>query len=477
MDPFEQSADMRLLELQRKALGVEAPARPNWTGSNAELNEGIPLHEEELPVLTGARLTVDLSASPGEKLIPGAVVTLSLAVHNAGDKDAADVRVVVPVPGASSYREGSLTIDQRRVSVSEADAFFGEGFLLPKLAGGQRIGFVWQISVEPGLKPLIVSPRVTAKDAGVSGGKPALLGRGSLSPTALPAPPPAPAQEPERPFYELDADEERDFARETITGEDVTTAHEAPLVVMPDILPEPVPEPEPQPEPQAQPEPEPVAAEPAPTQAAVEPRIYCGFDAASLAVVKKLFAADSFGQIPHYILQNSLACSLAPDGRDFGIRQHLSQQGGLLSRALLMHKLRKATNVGDFSSGKTGFDLSGGTQNGAQRETTLLFTPLTQAEIDFCAPVEQRNPLESFIRIRQLAVALQARKAETRDADLRARLEDLLDRYAAGARAAINRTFIKAKLDKNYDPFGAADPAADKLAHELVAALEELFAA
>ena len=106
-----------------------------------------------------------------------------------------------------------------------------------------------------------------------------------------------------------------------------------------------------------------------------------------------------------------------------------------------------------------------------------LYNVLTQADVDFCAVAEERTPLEDFIRLRQLAVALQAHHVITADTELRSRTESLLDAYAKAARAAINRTFIKAKLDKNYDPFGAADPASDKLAHELIDALSVLVGA
>ena len=491
MDPFEQSADMRLLELQRKALGIEAPPRPNWSGTHTDMNEAIPLQEDAPPVLRGRRITVDLAATPNAKLIPGAVVTLSLAIHNNGEQSIDGVRVAVPMPGSATYRPGSLQVDQRPLTDADADRFFGESFDVPKLEAGRRLGFVWKISVQPGTKPLVISPRVSAEGAGVTGGAPILLSRGA-APTSSKLPKAyAPAQdEPERPFYELDAAEERDFEHEGVTGNEPAFGHEAPLFVMPDVLPaeQPQPQPEPEPEPEPEPAPEPVqayaAAEPEPEPEPVvevepqpEPRLYCAFDSASLALVKKLFTSESYGQIPHYVLQNSLACALSGTRHDAGVRTHVSQQAGLLSRALLMHKLNKPMHVADFSTGKTGFDLAPAAEPSSDAPASALYMPLTQAEVEFCAPVEGRNPLESFIRIRQIAVALQARRALVADEELARRAEALLEAYATSARAAINRTFIRAKLDKNFDPFGAADPVADKLAHELIDVLALVLAA
>ena len=102
---------------------------------------------------------------------------------------------------------------------------------------------------------------------------------------------------------------------------------------------------------------------------------------------------------------------------------------------------------------------------------------LTSADVEFCAPVEGKNQLESFIRLRQLAVTLQARHAAIADENVAAAADRLLADYASAARAAINRTFIKAKLDRNFDPFGAADEKTDTLARQLIDALQGVVSA
>lgn len=461
MDPFEQSADMRLLELQRTALGKHPPPPTDWTSAQRDVREGIALEEPAAPVLQGGRIAVDLSATPNSRLIPGAVVTLALSLHNASEQTVQDVRASVTLPPEATYRAGSLLGDMRPLRDDVADAFFGEGYVIRQMAAGQQVGFTWKISVAPGTKPIVLSPHVHAADAAVIGGAAIQLDRGKpatssrLPDAYLPA-----APHVETPFYELDADEERDLSRE-LQSEPLAGMHEAPLVVMPDVSAQELP-------------PAPVDVhEPPAAQAAIEtePRLYCAFDRASLATVKKLFAAESFGQIPHYILQNGIACSLSADTRDLGIRTHLSQQAGMLSRALLMRKLNKPMRVADFATGKTDFELSTIAPNSAVNAPSKLYMPVAAAEIEFCAPVEARNALETFIRIRQLAVALQARQVVTDDAELKARIESLLESYAKSARASINRTFIRAKLDRNFDPFGTVDGAADAAAQQLIEAL------
>ncbi|GAC1655457.1 MAG: hypothetical protein NVS9B12_06570 [Vulcanimicrobiaceae bacterium] len=458
MDPFEQSADMRLLELHRKALGKSAPPPSQWLGSS-DTRDALAVEDVPAPALTGARLNVDVAATPNQKLIPGAVVTVTLAVHNIGDRPVSNVLVAVPVPGEAAYRAGSLEVDRRALSEADAALFLGSGFTIAHVSAGQRVGFTWKISVGPGTAPLLISPRVLAGGAGVVGGTPILMARGTAASSArLPDAYLPPAREAERPFYELDEREEAEAAHELAAAPPPAAA---PLVMMPDILEEPAP---------AAPLPEPVPQ-------LLEPRLYCTLDTSSLNLLKKLFASESFGQVPHYILQNGLACSLGSEGRDYGIRAHLSKQGGLLSRALLVRKLNKPMRVGDFAGGAQGIDLGAANTPMQKAPPYVLYMELKPADVDFSSAADSGNPLESFIRNRQLAVVLQAQRVATQDDALKVRAESLLAGYAAAARAAINRTFIKAKLDKNFDPFGGANPAADALAHELIEVLGILVGA
>lgn len=471
MDPFEQSADMRLLELHRKALGKEAPARPNWQAERTDVGDAAFSDEVAPPQLHGARIAVTVSATPSKNLIPGAVVTASIALFNEGTQAAANLKANVPVPHAMRYRAGTFLLDGRPAADDVAEAFFGPGYGFAKLEPGQRVTALWKLDMLAGTEAPRLSPHVTAGGAGVFGAAPISLTRAPKKDAALPLPEKYVAQpEDERPFYELDPEEE--LALEAESPRDTAPAPEAPLVVMPDLAPA-------EPEPDVLPA-EPVSAEPpvqAEPEAAAEqaaPRLYCTIDSASLRMITKLFESGSFGQLPHYSLQNALACTVGASGKELGLQQHFASQNSLLGRALLMRRLGKTVSVAEFSRGDTGFAQLGSVPPvpAGAAEPAALFVEITPAEIEFCAPVGELDALAAFVRLRQLAVALQCRRVAHADAELAARLQDLLERYAAAARSSINRTFVRSKLDPKFDVFGATDAATDALARELIAQLE-----
>jgi len=98
---FDESADMRLLELQRAALGV-APQKRHW--ESRVQTEGSAVEAEVVEVSASAVLDADLVASPHEGVIAGAVVTLTLSISNDGVLPARNRVVAVPVPGDASFR-------------------------------------------------------------------------------------------------------------------------------------------------------------------------------------------------------------------------------------------------------------------------------------------------------------------------------------------------------------------------------------
>ena len=482
MDRFEESADMRLLELQRRALGKEAPPRSNWMPERSDTTDGIALEEPPAPQLQGARIAVTLSASPDRNLIAGAVVTVTLVLHNEGSSAATGFGANVPVPVSMGYRPGTFMIDGRTGSEADAEAFFGPGYTFAKLEAHQRLSVLWKLDTFEGTTALTLSPHVTAKDAAVLGAAPVALKRGEKLRKQRPVPPKylPPSPEPERPFYELDSEEEATLDKEFEPSP--SASHEAPLFVMPEVLaPEPQPEvlaPEPQPEvlaPEPQPAPEPQT--PPALEPPAQPRLFCTIDGASLRLIKKLFESSSFGQLPHYSLQNSLACVVADGGKDLGLQAHFSAQNAMLGRALLMRRLGKTVNAGEFSRGTYGFEKLKDVLAAPEERTkpSQLYLDLTQADVDFCAPVADLDALPGFIRLRQLAVALQCRNLAHEDDVVQRNIERLLQAYATAARNSINRTFVRSKLDRNFDVFGAVDAATDDLARELITELEKVL--
>lgn len=498
MNPFEESADMRLLEHRRKTLGIEAAPKRAWSAPSTDLTDGL-LAEEAAPPLRGARIAAALSAMPGVNVIAGTVVTLSLAIQNEGTETAAGVNATVPLPTESGLRAGSLVVDGRPADVAAEQALVGAGLPLGEMRPGQRITLLWKIDILPGAKSLVVVPHIQARGAAVLGSMPLRITRASIpSYGAVPAKYKPREEPPERPFYELDEDETQNLDLEIPPLTKPALAE--PILVMPDVIAETPPMLAAPPEPAALPAPGPAKKAPAkppkktPTKSAAKPRakaapkaapelvairaLFCPLDSVSLQLIKKLFDSEFAGALPHYALQNALACAITSNGRRIGLRAHLAAQNGILSRALLMRKLGKSISVADFARGELAFPAlrEAVVQPGTERPSRL-FTELSDAEIEFCERSEEKDALSNFVRLRQLAVTLQARRVECDDDVRRKTIESLLDQYAQAARTTINRIFVRSKLDRNFDVFGAPDAASTTIARALITELEPLLLA
>src|SRR5579872_1539384 len=105
------SAERRLLEHRRRELGV-ASAQNNSAWSRTRENPATLLPAAGID-RTGARLDVAVTAWPGEGLIPGAVVTVTIVVSNGGIEAADDVTIAAAVPTGAAYRPGTLKHDGR----------------------------------------------------------------------------------------------------------------------------------------------------------------------------------------------------------------------------------------------------------------------------------------------------------------------------------------------------------------------------
>src|SRR5690348_9174092 len=99
---FELSADMRLIELQRSALGLSAPMRPSWESRLSSI-DGLGVEEAPVPSVQSAVITVDVTANPSTDVIPGAIVTLALSIANEGAASSPGILASVPLPGGASY--------------------------------------------------------------------------------------------------------------------------------------------------------------------------------------------------------------------------------------------------------------------------------------------------------------------------------------------------------------------------------------
>src|SRR6185312_4312051 len=180
---FDQSADMRLVELRREQLGIAKPTAAAWQSKAAvDLPFG-PAPEIAAPE-SGAVLNLALTANPDSGLIPGAVVTLGLSVVNEGSKPATKAALRLPLPTAMTYRPGSMQIDGRDVSDDLAEQLFGTGLDLGTLTGSQRRTVLLKLTAKASVDHPVLFPTLSSADAAVVGAKAVKLERKS-APTAF----------------------------------------------------------------------------------------------------------------------------------------------------------------------------------------------------------------------------------------------------------------------------------------------------
>lgn len=469
---FELSADMRLLELQRSALGLTAPERPAWeTRLSSEPSFGLD-ERHEAPGRT-AVLAVELRATPDADVIPGAVVTCSLSVANEGSVDAHDITISAPRPAAASYRPGSFVQDGRAVGDDAADRLFGNGIAVERLAPGSRATFIWKLGVALGTKALVIMPAVSAGVGAVIGARPLSISRKKQStsnfaaeiakadaalfePKAL-----IPVDLPldELPIYELDAEEQL-----------VHEAADAALQPLPENVPAPAPAPPPQPEP----EPEPEAQAPPAREAAV---FFGAFEPATLAFFERVFNGSKPPTIlQHCIFGSALACSHDATGTDAAaLKAHLAAQSQVLHRIALHEKLGKKEPIGEYA-GELLANLEAvvpsmpGTPPNLAPEGLTLSTELSEPTLAVVRKIAEERARWDFIKARQLTLALQAQSANVAGEAQRAAIENALRSYAQLSMTALQKLFVRVRIDRTTGLLFQHEPALDAGARAVLAA-------
>lgn len=464
---FEESADMRLLELQRAALGI-APAPRNWE-SHVRV-EGGAVESEIVEEAAGAVLAVELAATPNDGLIPGAVVTVSLSVANEGVAPATGLLVAVPVPGNASFRSGSFLADGRPESDGYAEQFFGDGIRIAQLAAKSRATFVWKLGVRAGNSPLAIVPAIRAADAAIVGGNALIAGRKSQTHAAFTAalsqhaiPDPVSERTPDLPFYELDEEEELEHIAGDAAVSSSLTAASAP---------------------QAEPPPEPAAPEQAVSSR--EAVALTGvFDRPSLSYFERIFTGSKPPTLlNHFIFAGALACNRSfTTGEELGgLKAHMDAQSQLLHRITLHEKLGKKEPIAEYA-GALRFD-------GATLESAVITSPPSASDADrlilACeldeSGIAQIRKIGSgaarwdFVAARQLTQLLQAREVVAIAPEAGA-VNDALAAYAVAASTHLNRFFVRIRLDRTTGALFATEPSLDEAARGALRAMRALFEA
>ena len=479
---FEVSADMRLLELQRQAAG--APIRESrWEPRSADLDdlEDAP-RVDEAPVApsAGAILHLALAAGPERGLIPGALVSVTVALTNDGGIGAEDIQLSLPMPAASRYRAGTLQLDGRPLDDERAEELFGEGLSIGTLAPGERCTISYRIEVGAGVTPLLLLPHARSRNAAVIGARPLRLTRGTGS-TAFAsavgqeladAATPASGPPEELPIYELDEEEQIEYEA---TAAALSSA--APPVAKPAepappeaIAPAPPPPtPPPAPEPASTPPPAPA---PAP-QPAPSPSLHRHLDRPSVAFFERSFAAGRGATlVTHALFASALACV---DGEASPLLAHLERQAALLHRITLHAKLGRAEKLaayaGESFTPTITVDLPPPLP--AKDEIVLTLDVTDEVRERVAAAIGGERPWD-FHRARRLELALMADAIVTASPNDR---ETSLDREALAEyrslwQGALQRLFVRARLEPSISVVQSSDATLDLAARRLVERLK-----
>lgn len=466
---FDESADMRLVELQRAALGISA--RPGHWESRVRV-EGGAVEAEVVEPAASAVLAVDLTATPNEGLIPGAVVTVSLSIANEGVRPANGLLVAVPVPGNASFRSGSLLADGRPESDGYAEAFFGEGIRIAQLAPKSRATFVWKLGVRAGTSPLAIVPAIRADDAAIVGGNALAIERKNALHSAFGVElsrheqPPATAAEPtELPFYELDEEEELEHIAgdAAVSGTDRSTAPAEPQAAAPAAE----------------------ASAPPPTREAVA--LTGTIDRPSLSYFEQIFTGGKpVTLLHHFIFAGALACNRSYNtGAELGgLKRHLDAQSQLLHRITLHEKLGKKEPIAQYA-GALEFDAAtlvperlAVPPSSSTAERLVLSTELDDTALAQLRILAENAARWDFVAARQFTLALQARAVVAEDHEDRVEaVNEALTAYARAAAAHLSRLFVRIRLDRTTGALFQKEPPLDEAARSALRALRALFEA
>lgn len=504
---FDESADMRLLELQRAALGVAPPPRPNWESRIS--TDGTSVNPEIVAAPASAVLNAELSAVPREDVIPGAVVTLALSLANEGAAAARDTLVAVPLPAGAAYRSGSFELDGRPQPDERAERLFGEGLHIAHIAPGTRTTLLWKIGVRFGVEPLVIAPFLQGRASAILGAAAIAIGRKPGAQSAFAGEVERldrvlhdPLEEELLPVYELDSEEQ--IVHEAVDAA-LQSRYEPPLSPVPSPEPPPaVPEPPvppTQPEPllpPAQPEPGPPPEQPDPGPQ--EPPVYepaaaaplrealalvTILDRPTMAFFQRLFTgAKPPTLLDHFTFAGALACTRSyADGSEIaGLKAHLDAQAQLLHRVKVHARLGRKEPITEYAGSLLARleDLAPGAtpaQPGVEPAggSLLLETEVSPPLLAVVRKISGERERWDFVKARQLTLALQAQRV--RAPAVPALLENAqaaLRSYAQLSMTQLQRFFVRIRVDRTTGLLFQADPELDTAARRLLAAFARL---
>jgi hypothetical protein len=503
---FDRDADSRLLERRRREeLGL-APQPPPASSTPVRFGAESIVHDDPHQIAPrSAMLRVAVTARPNRELIPGAVVTVVVSLHDDGDADAADARVRVVLPAETEAIAGSFSRDEIEL---DGEELLGAGLRVGTVAAGDQLRIRFALRVLPGTRPLDLSVHAGAPGVPTISAPTLRLARRSGH-AAFDRP---------RPFFELEAGETDDeltalaetppepkrvvdaFVDEPAAPDAVTITSPTDLEppadhkptrqparsAKPKSKPKPKAKPRPKleraPEPEAIPEHDPVPEPPAAPEpgAAPEPAAAPEFtllraiEADEVRALERVFA----GGVPHGLaglaLLSSIAAVDAPLGGSLGVRDFARSVAAALPRALVAARMQHATPpvvTRQALAAIRPYALAPAGHVGG--EGPLLALRLDERGLDALRAVLGRDLDDIFLRGVQVLLAVCPRSLEGVTPEAAERTGEALATYRVAAGAWLMRVTVRRAVDRAYDPLTADDRLLHDAGRALVATLRD----
>lgn len=457
-DLFDRDADSRLLERRRREeLGLP-PHRPPASSTPPRFGAESMLADEPGPEPSRtAVLRVAVASRPNRELIPGAVVTVVVSLHDDGQAAAEDVQLRVIVPAEAEPIEGSFARDDIAI---DAEALLGGGLRLGTVEPGEEIRIRFALRVLPGTAALDLIVHASAPGVPtISAPAQRLLrraGHAALTET--------------RPFYELESGEQDDELDATVEL-DVVPQGAVDAVVGEPIVPPIVVEIETAVVVEIETEPE-----PAPPRAAVEREfaLLRALEADEVRALDRVFS----GGVPHGLaglaLLSSIAAVDAPLGAALGVRDFARSVAAALPRALVAARMQHATTPVVTRAALAAikpYALAPAVH--VTGEGAMLALRLDERGLDALRAVLGRDLDDIFLRGVQVLLAVCPRTLEGVAGPAADRAATALAQYRVAAGAWLMRVTVRRAVDRAYDPLTADDRLLHDAGRSLVTTLRD----
>ncbi len=446
---FGRDADSRLLDRRRREeLGLAAhPASPSSTIVHFGAETIVDGDPSATPRPAALRLALDVR--PEGDLIPGAIVTIVVAMHDDGELAVPNAMLRIAIPPEAELVAGSAARDGAAV---DAEKLLGEGLAIGAVPPGEAVRVRVALRVLPGTAPLDVAVHASAPGTPTVAA-PALRLRRKTGHTAY--------QQP-RPFYEMEAGEDdadlaaapaepAPVARVIDTVLDAPAA--PPVLAISPAPPPPLPTPPPLP---------PLAV------------LWRAIDADEVRALERVFG----GVVPHglaaLVLLSSIAAVDGPLGAALKLDRFARSVAAALPRALVAARMGRPTPPVVSPEALAAIVPDGDDPAATVSPAGVALVARFDArELVGLRAVLSRTLSDPFLRGAQVLLAVAPRALDNAGATAAAGVRDALASYRAAGGAWLMRVTVRRAVDRRFDPLIADDPILHAAGRALVTALHE----